>query len=113
MNCLHKTLESSVNIVKTVKIVNAVKTVNIVNTVRTVNIVNSQQIRLTSVVQPQSQQSAHSALTGGTKKFFFFYRFFCINPLLIGRYDDSRWVPRGTQPIFGVFGGSGGPSVSP
>ena len=53
MNCLHKTLESSVNIVKTVKIVNAVKTVNIVNTVRTVNIVNSQQIRLTSVVQPQ------------------------------------------------------------
>ena len=41
MNCLHKTLESSVNTVKTVKIVNAVKTVKIVNTVKTVKIVNT------------------------------------------------------------------------
>ena len=53
-------------------------------------------------------------LTGGTKKYFFFIpRFFCINPLLIGRYDDSSWVPRGTQPIFGVFGGQGVPLGAP
>ena len=51
MNCLHKTLESSVNIAKTVKIVNTVKTVKIVNTVKTVNITS--EIKLTSVVPPQ------------------------------------------------------------
>ena len=50
---------------------------------------------------------------GYQKNFFFFPVFFCINPLLIGRYDDSRWVPRGTQPIFGVFGGQGVPLGAP
>ena len=62
----------------------------------------------------QIQITIAQCVNRGYQNFFcFFSRFFCINPLLIGRYDDLSWVPRGTQPIFGVFGGQWVPLGAP